>query len=474
MKRKRWLGPGAVVVMLAVLGIGLYRTAQRQTDSFPPPGTPIDADVVDELEATNKWLISNGSLEDGQVPTVICAGDITDADLPALLQIRVLFALNLNNSNVTDEGLRHLAGLQNLTSLNLSNTHVTWQGLECVYGLRNLNNLVLDPGKVTDDLLASLAGADRLHILWQCNSGRRSRPVNAEEVKGLSLDGTPVTDKGLKHLVSLNNLTSLSLGSGVTDAGLEVLEKFPKLTSLSFSNTRMTAKGLRHIAGLRNLTTLWLPMNQVNDEALAILAESKQLYLLLGALSSDRRRRPASEDDVRELSLIDPSITDASLKHLAGLRNLESLSLGSGVTDAGLEVLSRFPKLTSVSVRSASVSDAGLKHLTRLKTLATLELWRTQITDAGVELLSDFPNLTSLGLGNAVTDKGVEVIARLPKLTALNLSNCAVTDAGLKHLTKLKNLSSLHLAETQVTASGLAEIKKALPGCRITLWPWVQ
>ena len=42
-----------------------------------------------------------------------------------------------------------------------------------------------------------------------------------------------------------------------------------------------------------------------------------------------------------------------------------------------------------------------------------------------------------------------------------------ITDAGLGHLTGLTNLQELRLSGTQVTDAGVAELKQALPKCKI-------
>ena len=52
-------------------------------------------------------------------------------------------------------------------------------------------------------------------------------------------------------------------------------------------------------------------------------------------------------------------------------------------------------------------------------------------------------------------------------LAYLNLSMTAVTDDGLKYLKKLTNLTVLFLNATQVTNQGIAELKQALPKCKI-------
>jgi hypothetical protein len=47
------------------------------------------------------------------------------------------------------------------------------------------------------------------------------------------------------------------------------------------------------------------------------------------------------------------------------------------------------------------------------------------------------------------------------------LTDAPITDAGLKELTKLKQLVLLGLVDTKVTKAGMAELRKALPKCRI-------
>jgi internalin A len=55
----------------------------------------------------------------------------------------------------------------------------------------------------------------------------------------------------------------------------------------------------------------------------------------------------------------------------------------------------------------------------------------------------------------------------LAKVTKLELSYNQITDASLKEVAKLKNLAELYLGRTQVTDAGIAELKKALPKCRV-------
>jgi Leucine-rich repeat (LRR) protein len=59
-------------------------------------------------------------------------------------------------------------------------------------------------------------------------------------------------------------------------------------------------------------------------------------------------------------------------------------------------------------------------------------------------------------------------LATLKNLKVLSLSNTKATDTGLKALGGFKNLRELHISDTKTTDAGLAELKKALPDCKIS------
>lgn len=67
-----------------------------------------------------------------------------------------------------------------------------------------------------------------------------------------------------------------------------------------------------------------------------------------------------------------------------------------------------------------------------------------------------------------MTDAGLKQLVGLKDLHTLNLGGTQVTDAGLKQLAGLKDLHTLNLVNTKVTNAGVAELRKALPDCRIT------
>ena len=92
--------------------------------------------------------------------------------------------------------------------------------------------------------------------------------------------------------------------------------------------------------------------------------------------------------------LSNDKLTDADLKQLQGLIQLERLHLGgTRVTDAGLAHLAALTRLKMLDLNRTRITDAGLKHLTGLSDLREVNLWSTSVTDAGIaKLQKSLPN----------------------------------------------------------------------------------
>lgn len=162
-------------------------------------------------------------------------------------------------------------------------------------------------------------------------------------------------------------------------------------------------------------------------------------------------------------------ISDADLRHVRDLRNLQRLALGdTKVTDAGLVHLKDLTNLHQLVLFDTKVTGSGFVHLRNLTELRKLELNGTQVTDAGLAHLTALTKLQKLALFNTqITDPGLAHLAKLVNLQALILDKTQVTDAGLVHLTNLTALKALHLTRTKVTPRGIADLKRALPNTTI-------
>jgi hypothetical protein len=96
---------------------------------------------------------------------------------------------------------------------------------------------------VSDDP-AKLTG---LGILGRKDFGdsQLERLGDAKNLEVLRLDGTSVTDAGLKHLHGFSKLKNLMLsGTSVTDAGLEHLGDLKTLVMLDLIGTKCTPQGI--------------------------------------------------------------------------------------------------------------------------------------------------------------------------------------------------------------------------------------
>jgi hypothetical protein len=66
---------------------------------------------------------------------------------------------------------------------------------------------------------------------------------------------------------------------------------------------------------------------------------------------------------LRKLYLGGAPVTDAAVKGIAALKDLEELYLGTGVTDAGLDDLKGMRKLRVLNLHGSKVTDSGVEGL---------------------------------------------------------------------------------------------------------------
>ena len=122
----------------------------------------------------------------------------------------------------------------------------------------------------------------------------------------------------------------------------------------------------------------------------------------------------------------------------------------------------------TAAIAGATFGDAELQKLGSVgNDLLWLDLSRTGITDAGLKVLAKMPKLEHLDLrGTAVGDEGVRALACLSNLETLSLYGTGVTDAGLEALRGLPSLRRVYVGGTRVTEPGLDALRKARPQLR--------
>jgi len=252
------------------------------------------------------------------------------------------------------------------------------------------------------------------------------------KVRHLTLDGTQITDKGLRHFAGrdgLVHLETLSLaGTEVTDAGLSALSGLKHLRRIRFGRTFVFREGVSGTRvtqqGLQSLQQA-LPDCQIQHQRipLQLSARQREQFQLWSAAAVAR----LNQNGDLEALFIRPG-TELTQRHRDSLPELKSLSeLHAGGTFSAAET-------------------AGLTAMVSLRQIC----------------LRDCP----------LDDVALQPLARLTNLSVVDLAGCQVSDQGLKTLQKLKHLSALNVQRTAVRTSGLQQLRKALPETELVFDPW--
>jgi len=337
---------------------------------------------------------------------------ITDAGAKHVAGRTKLTTLVLRNCQLNDSAMAALAPLTKLEELHLSGNEITGTGLGKLSGMKKLKTLILSNNKITDDGLKSIAGLTSLNFL--------------------DLSSNEISDAGLAYLATLKELTFLGLSSTkVKGPGFQHLAKLSKLSGLAlYDLPELTGVGLEHLAACTDLMNLNLGRTGITDEGLAHIKQIKHLTGLdLPVYGQDAEgfwKDPHPE-----------RFSDAGLKHIAEMKDLEALSFsGGGVTDAGIANLAGMTKLKYIGLGTLpNVKGPGLAHLKSLPELRELNLNDTGLDDAGLKNVSELKQLTSIQLPKKATDAGLEHIKGLTQLTAIGVPK-GVTDKGMEALKK--------------------------------------
>lgn len=221
------------------------------------------------------------------------------------------------------------------------------------------------------------------------------------------------------------------------------LSQIRDLESLTILNTTAQNDWLIPLTNLHSLIRLDI-VNQakLNDTGLAHLASLKQL---------------------ERFAFIGTSMTGKPFKDFAGWTRLKSSSFrGSKIDDEGLQYLcERFPNYETLSLAHAHFTDPAAVHLAKLKHLKGLELGSNRATSQSLRHLVSLP-LEYFQLGEGVDSPGaITIIREIKTLKRLTLTNCkTLTDPDLAAVASMTHLEHLELGSLPLPAERLPVLKQ--------------
>ncbi|XP_010915656.1 uncharacterized protein [Elaeis guineensis] len=140
-------------------------------------------------------------------------------------------------------------------------------------------------------------------------------------------------------------------------------------------------------------------------------------------------------------------ITDAGLKHVLSIKNLEKLCISeTRLTADGVMLLSSLSNLRLLDIGGIPVTDKALSSLQVLTRLEHLDLWGSKISNNGAAVLEMFPRLSFLNLAWT----SVTRLPNLPSLTCLNMSRCTIHSISDGNCKATASLSKLFLPGTTI------------------------
>lgn len=325
--------------------------------------------------------------------------------------------------------------------------------------------------------LAKLKPDDLHSLVVQCGLDKRARASNGYMTSVGRLTGLKVLDiydsninsRGLYEIRGLEQLERLSLGEGITNAGMRVVANLKSLKGLHLKGCRITDVGLGKICKNLLLEELALSGKKLSNEGLAHLSKISTLrYLLLGG-NNFTDDGMAYLKDVSLLKTLHAgyahAITDAGVKHLSEHPGLERISFhwNENITDKGVGYLKDMPALKKLDVGHAQITGKAIIDLKQVETLEYLHLPNTGFTDADMVHLAGLVNLKYIWVSGSsispLTDKSLSSIAKLKKLEQLCIGGAGFSDKGMDHIVGLTNLKKLKLFKADLlTNDGLAKL----------------
>ncbi|MEQ2006441.1 MAG: SUMF1/EgtB/PvdO family nonheme iron enzyme [Limisphaerales bacterium] len=330
---------------------------------------------------------------------------LTAADFAPLAQVGKLESLELSgDNNFDDAAVKHLAGLVNLRRLSLNSPRVTDAGVRELGRLKKLEQLTLQFTSATGASLDVLAGAPLQTLsVGQLDDAAAAHLRLFPQLRELASRDATLTAAGFAHLAGLRRLDALDLTNArqLTDDGFAPLAQLASLRRFHAVGSGLGDRGVRHLVGLNLLGELHLGSSALTDAGMRSIGELVGLTGLFVSKDSTQVTDRGLEffwrlHQLRNLSLNAPNLTGSGFAPLTELAELRDLSLGgAGLTDAAFAHLADVPNLERVEIGDgqrggpAGITADGLLRMAKAPKLKSLSVVRkgTRLTDEDVQRL---------------------------------------------------------------------------------------
>jgi sulfatase modifying factor 1 len=431
----------------------VYIPARAQGHLEVPKSVEIKLDVTEVDVKSDEGLTPLDVLDTKDLVAIeITEKKISNNALRHIARLTGLREVTIESRLVRDSGLEYLCGLIDLEMLDLSHTKVRGPGLDYLERCSHLTALVLSATKVTNEGLQHLPDHGHLRVLKLDDTVlgdpryKGYRQKYSDDFMA-ALDTRDKLDQISQYYVEVEKLENSRKEIGDTDGYFKPISHLSSLEALDLSHTYVANTELIHLSNLTNLEVLRLADTPITSEGLKHLASLTKL---------------------KEIDVSKTGVDDDGLAQLSKLTNLEKISAGDmwkipqeGAKEDGF--IQRYQGNTPIT-------DEGLRHLAGLKKLQSLRLAKTKITGRGISYLINLKDLKQLYLRECrLQDDSLTYIAELRGLEVLDISGNPVTDAGLGHLLGSPNLKKVVAVGTLVTDNDAKAFMKQKEGVEVIL-----
>jgi hypothetical protein len=127
-------------------------------------------------------------------------------------------------------------------------------------------------------------------------------------------------------------------------------------------------------------------------------------------------------------------------------------ALESRLTDEHIQQLKGWADLLSLVAGGTRITDASLDTICSFRRLTDLSIHGTVITSTGLAACDLPPAIQILGLASiALSDDAIEAICRCDKIFALNVNHCNLSEPALFRLAQLPSLRSIEALGAEST-----------------------